>query len=258
MNSSFPTFILGILLLVFLFIPAPVNAQQSQFDQANELMQDYLIEEAFDIYRSIESDGYQSGELYFNMALAAFYQDSLGLSKFYLLQAEKFDGTKTDAQQTLQFVNEQFDRRSAVLPKLPWVLFFDWLEKFAGQGLLSFFGLVILNLGVGAIIGSWFIAQGSVYLKWTGYTMTVFSLILIFCTFYLNYLDNRYATGVMIENQTVVYEHPRSGSALISNVYEGYTMSVDRHRSSEQDGWYYVRLENGMYGWIEDGYIRYF
>jgi len=249
--------LLIVLILIFGEIE-PANAQQAQFDYANELMQDQRIEEALDTYRIIENNGYLSGKLYYNMAIAALYQDSLGVAKYYLLQSVKYPDVHSDASEALQYVEQQFNRRSAVLPKLPWERFFEWLEENFGATALILLGLFLFNISAGGIIGSWFADKGSILLKRAGYAAGILSILLISFSFYLQYVDSRFGTAVMTDRQTIVHENPLSSSALISSAYEGYTMRVDHKRSEQNENWYYVRLQNGMYGWIEREKVRIF
>ncbi len=245
-------------LITCLIISCRAEAQQAQFDHANSLMEQQRVEEAFDIYRSIEETGRLSGKLYYNMALASMYQDSLGLAKYYLLQAGLFPDTREDAYQTLDYVNDQFDRRSAVLPKLPWDRFFEWMGSMIGASTLMITGIILFNLGVGGLIGSWFTNKAAVWLKRSGYATGILSLLLMLSSLYLYYHDNRYDTAVMVDRQAIVYERPSTHSPSVSHAYEGYTMTVDTRRSAGQTEWYYVRLENGMYGWIQQERVRSF
>src|SRR5690625_7938266 len=70
--------------------------------------------------------------------------------------------------------------------------------------------------------------------------------------FTLQYMDRRYATGVMVERQTTVHERPDPNSASVSTAYEGYTMRVDLKLSEQPEtgDWSRVRLQNGVYGWV--------
>ncbi|MEX1062563.1 MAG: SH3 domain-containing protein [Balneolaceae bacterium] len=249
------------LLLLFIVLqasPAVVQAQQQEFDKANELMKENRIEEAVSLYKSIEREGYRSGKLYFNMGLASLYQDSLGLAKYYLLQAADYADTREKANRSLHHVDEQLDRHSAVLPKLPWERFSDWLLSAFGVAGLLVIGILLLNLGVGTVIFSWFSDTASRWMKRAGYSAGTISFILICTSFFLQHHVNRFDTGVMIYDQSPVYEQPSDKAASISTAHEGYTMTVDRNESREREGWYYVRLQNGMYGWIEDRRIKTF
>jgi len=233
-------------------------AQQTRFEQANELLSTNQIEEALDLYKSLEQNGFESGALWFNMGISYVQLDSLGKAKYYFLQSKEYKNTEEMASGALEFIEDRFSRRSSVLPKLPWDRFFDWLlHTFGIQGLMAA-GLLLLNGAAGGVIASWFVKRGGAWLRKTGYVLALGSLLLISSSAYLSYVEDRYETGVMIEKQTSLYQGPGTDTAVISSVYEGYEMTVDTQRSSEQEEWAYVRLQNGMYGWIDKEQIMSF
>jgi hypothetical protein len=53
-----------------------------------------------------------------------------------------------------------------------------------------------------------------------------------------------------------VLELPDDESPLVSIAYEGYDLTVDQWESKEEDGWIYVRLGNGQYGWTKPEGIK--
>lgn len=255
---------LKLLISLLLLWLAPFDmalAQQSRFDQANELMEEQRIEEALEIYRSIEGEGYRSGRLYYNMGLAALYQDSLGLSKFYMMQSAQFDETADRAEDALQLINNRFERRSAVLPPLPWERFTEWVGSRFSDVQLMVIGLILLNLAVAAVIGSWFTRKAASLLRYGSAATALLALLVMILAFTLQYMNQRFATGVMVERQATVYERPDPNSPSVSTAYEGYTMTVDLKQSNDlpaANAWSRVRLQNGVYGWIESEPVRYF
>lgn len=231
-----------------------ISAQQSRFDEANDLLEENSYRDAIEIYKSIADEGYHSGPLWLNMGIAYSHLDSLGVAKFYLMKAEKYSETREIASQSLEFVNERFSRRSAVLPPLPWDRFFQWLSEYIGVGWLVFISFFFLYTGAGLLIWSWFRYDLNKLLRYSGYSMLGVSLIFFTVLLFVNYQDNRYGTGVMVDRQGPVYEQPQEASSVVSTAYEGYIMRVDYRRSEEHADWKYVRLENGMYGWVkQDG-----
>lgn len=243
-----------ILFFVFLLTLSGIDssvAQQTRFEQANELLSTNQLEDALEIYKSLEQEGFESGALWFNTGISYVQLDSLGKAKFYFLQSKEYQNTKEIASEALEFIEDRFSRRSSVLPKLPWDRFFEWLENVFGVQVLMAAGLLLLNGAVGGVIASWFVKGGSIWFRRTGYILGLASFLFISSSVYLSYVDNRYQTGVMVEKETSLYQSPDTDSAVISTVYEGYEMTVDTKRSSTQEEWNYVRLQNGMYGWIE-------
>src|SRR5690554_5922281 len=148
----------GVLIcLTALFTALPVTyAQQTEFDAANELLNENRYTDALDLYKEIENDGHESGALWLNMGISYSQLDSLGMSKYYLLRALESPETTERAEQALQYVNSQFAYQSAVLPQLPWIRFMESLSKSPGITNLAFISFFFLYAGTAILIFSWF------------------------------------------------------------------------------------------------------
>lgn len=237
--------------LIFTGLTAVCQAQQARFDEATELLEENSFREAIGRYQAIAGEGHESGALWLNMGIAYTRLDSLGMAKYYFLKAAQFEETKQDANEAITYVNERFNRRSAVLPALPWDRFFEILGESMGTNTLLVLGFLCLYAGVTATLYGWL---GNRQTRFLNYLSTIFfalSVIVFFCGFYVDYIDSRYSTGVLIDREISVYENPQPEATVVSAAYEGYTMRVDHNRSSETQEWYYVRLQNGMYGWVQ-------
>lgn len=245
--------------VVFFHWFAPLSvAQQSRFDEANTLLENSEYAEAITIYKSIAEDGYTSGALWLNMGISYVYLDSLGMGKYYFLKAETFPETREQANSALDYVNNRFSRQSAVLPELPWMRFLNTIERSVGLSTLMAVMFIFLYIGSAMIIGSWFRVDLRKPLRISGYGALGFSAIFFVLSLIINYQQNRYGTGVLVERQSLVYQNPNEQSATVSTAYEGYTMRVDFKEGQEAEEWRYVRLENGMYGWVKRESLRVF
>lgn len=245
--------ILLCILMILGFEIADVSARQSPqatFDEAGELLDEGEIREAFSRYKSIEKNGWASGPLFLNLGITAMQLDSMGLAKYYFLKAERFEDTNEEAGVALEYVNRQFSRKSAMLPKLPWDRAVEWMINGPGVMMIFVVGFCITMVGLMLL-----------YLKWFGTfhhskSSTVITTLLIAGTvvalsaFYADYVDRRYDEAIYINAQSKVYESPNEQATLVSMAYEGYRLTVDHYKSEEKDGWYYIRLGNGQYGWI--------
>lgn len=245
-------------LFFILFSGTALSAQQARFDEATSLLEENQFRDAVSLYKEIARKGNHSGALWLNLGIAYSKLDSLGVSKYYFLRAKEYPETRMKAENALNYVNERFSRQSAVLPQLPWDRFFNFLSDTIGSGGLFISGFVFLYTGVFFIILSWFRHGFNRPLKLTGFVFSGITLLFFLFGYYLNYIDDRYGTGVISDRQSTVYDQPREESAVISTAYEGYAMKVDFHQSEENEGWYYVRLENGMYGWIDRNSVMVF
>ncbi len=232
------------------------NSAQVEFDAANDLLEQGNYREALKQYRAIEKNGTVSGPLYLNMGIATVQIDSLGLAKYYFLHAKEFESVQQDAEQALEFVNSQFSRQSAMLPKLPWDRAVDILKRTPGTFGLFVIGYIFLCISLVLIAAKWFnILELPKHknLIITGFTISV---IIIGLSFYVDYVDQRYDEAVLIKEESSVSETPSESATLVSMAYEGYDLTIDHEKSAEQSGWYYIRLGNGQFGWIKEAGIK--
>ncbi|MDZ7772864.1 MAG: SH3 domain-containing protein [Balneolaceae bacterium] len=237
-------------------LAAAQSGPQNRFDQANRLLQDESTFEALQAYRALESEGHRSGALYLNMGIASARIDSLGQAKFYFMKSRTYPETRQQAYRALENLENRFSRQSAVLPKLPWQRAVEWIQQNIGSSALMSGGLLLLNLGVVLIVVHWFRDRWKLLLRRGGIALVSAGLLLGLLSFYASHIDRRYSPAVMVDEQANVMEQPGSDAPIVSQAFEGYTLTVDHRRSAGQEGWSYVRLGNGMYGWIPTGHIR--
>ena len=238
-------------ILLFLLLAPALSAQQARFDSANVLLQESEYADAIHLYHSIAEDGYESGALWLNLGIAYSQMDSLGVAKYYLLKAKQFKETSELAEDALLYVNERFSRRSAVLPPLPWNQFIDFLSGTFGLNTIIVTSLFFFYVGIGLLIWSWFRVDLKKVLKNGSYISFGLMTLLFLFSGIIYYQENRFSTAVMIDRQSMVYEQPNESSSVITTAFEGYTMRVDFKAGAEHPEWKYVRLENGMFGWVK-------
>lgn len=245
-----------LLFLLAQLLSQAANAQQAQFDRATEYLTEQNYREAISEYQTIVENGHQSGALWYNIGIAYSQLDSLGLAKYYFLKAADYPETEREALAAVDFVNDRFSRRSAVLPPLPWDRFFNYLQHEVGVESLFLMGFIFLYIGILSLLIFWFYKKHQTYSYYFSIGSLSMSLVIFATSYYVQYLVNRYDTGVMIDRESVVYQTPDSTSAAISTVFEGYTMRVDNSTSNDHQNWIYVRLENGMAGWIQEKSVK--
>lgn len=256
MDISVDQNIIGVItaaILVLVLNPvmsSAIQSPQSVFDQANEHLSSGELQEALSLYQQLKDDQQWSGALFLNMGVTYQRMDSLGKAKYYYLKSAEFEETEEKATQALEYVDRQFSRQSATLPKLPWDRATEWLQETIGAVTLVGIGILLLNIGVLIFIGHWFIGRLSQYLRLSSFILVGLSIFVMAGGFYTYYVDQRYSTAVMVTQQTAVVENPNPEASLVSQAYEGYTFTVDHRRSEEQSNWSYVRMSNGLYGWI--------
>ncbi len=241
-------------LIVFFGFTGIVSAQSSpqlSFDEANNLLEEGNYREALKKYRDIEGNNFASGELFLNMGIASVQIDSLGLAKYYFLKASEFETTNQSAAQALDFVNSQFSRQSAKLPKLPWDRAVDQLKLTPGTFGLFVIGYCFVCLALLLIIAGWFNLIKLPKQKNIIISCFTIAVLVISLSYYVDYVDQRYDEAVLITDESSVSVSPEENAELVSMAYEGYDLTIDRKKSATQENWYYIRLGNGQFGWIE-------
>lgn len=244
-------------LLVFaLFYCSSLFAQQATFDEANTLFKNGELNEAMTLYRSIESEDQVSGALFLNMGITAVQLDSLGLAKYYFLKALDFETTTQQAEEALQFVNSQFSRQSAILPKLPWDRAIEWINNSITAFGLFLIGFLITISGLTLLYLGWLeklpLEKTSPYLI----SLIITGTALAGLAFYADYVNQRYDEAVLISTSERVLQQPDPESTLVSIAYEGYDLTVDHWKSAEFENWLYIRLGNGQFGWVRNEGIK--
>lgn len=250
-TSSFRKIILLISFLVSsIAISYGQQSPQALFNRANQQLKSKNYRQAISLYKNIEAQNTVSGALFLNLGISYQRLDSLGKAKYYFLKAAQFEATEDEANQALEYVETQFSQQSAVLPKLPWDVATHWLQSNVGSSALLAFGVLLLNLGILIYIAHWFTRWYPEYLSIAGYFIVGLSILLIAAGFYTQYISNRYSTAVMVTEKAPVYEKPQNEASLVSQAFEGYTFTVDHYRSESHLDWKYIRMSNGLYGWI--------
>lgn len=245
--------LISIIILFLGFQASAAFGQQAAFDRATTLLEEQQYRDAINQYKSIHQQGYESGALWLNLGVAYTQLDSLGKAKYYILRSSEFSETEELAEQSLDVIENRLSRRSAVLPMLPWDRFFNVLDHYPGRTGLMVIGLLLLNLTAAFMLASWFRPGLKILFNRLSSIVAVFSCLFIFFSIFLSLQDDWYDVGVTVTGEATVYDQPNSDSAIVSTAYEGYTMRVhNREQAPDTDGdWYYVRLANGLYGWID-------
>ncbi len=248
---------------IILIFQANVIAQhgvQVDFDEATRYLLENDAYSALKVYKKIEDEGYKSPELYLNMAISATRIDSLGLAKYYFLKTIKYWPGNADfiqkAEEGLTYLETQFSRQSAILPKLPWNKAIDWLITKPTPTGVFWFGYIMVLLTCILLMARWFN-----FINFKGQrdiiiVLAILSVLIISLAYYTDYIEQRYDEAVIINNETKVLQQPTDNGIMESFAYEGYTLTIDHKISQDNTDWYYVRLSNGQAGWIKKSEIK--
>jgi hypothetical protein len=228
---------------------------QSRFDDALNLSTSGDNISAYDSLTAIHADGYRSGKLYYNLGVISTKLDSLSVAKLYLIAASRYSDTRQLALEGIAHLDSRFPQRVAELPKLPWEQFFDWLMRTLGLSLLYWSVVIVANIGILLYMLGWYIGRPR-WLRGAYISAALYVITFLSVTLYIDSREQRFDDGVIITGQYALKEQPDATSAVISQTYEGFSFTIDKQVSSEYPGWLYVRMSNGLYGWLPDGALR--
>lgn len=226
-----------------------VSNPSDTFNEASNLYTAGKYREALALYSALDSLGYQSGELYYNLGNTYYKIGQIGKAILYYEKAKRFIDGDDDLQTNLELALE---RTKDKIPELPKFFLEALLEKVLNVfslGVLGFFVLLwlygaatlfILQLrnlsGVNSLVGQIF--------KYTFLVLFMLSLVL-FVLKSSQLANSRHA--VVLNSVVNLKSEPREQSTTISVIHEGLKVEIARKES----GWLEVKLPDGTKGWIE-------
>ncbi len=221
----------------------------SSFNEANSLYTSGKYREALTLYASLDSLGYQSGELYFNLGNTYYKLGQIGKAILYYEKAKRFMENDEDLKVNLELALARTKDKIPELPKFFLEALLENVLDFFSLGALGFFVLLFLYgtaaififqlrdlFGVNSLLGQVF--------KYTFLVLFTLSLVL----FVLK--SSRLAThreAIVLNPVVNLKSEPREQSTTISVIHEGLKVQISR---KELD-WLEVKLPDGTKGWIE-------
>jgi tetratricopeptide (TPR) repeat protein len=240
--------IVNVLILLFLQLFQSSQAQL-KFDQANQLLKEQDYTGAIKGYKEIIAGDWKSGALFLNIGLAYTQLDSLGMAKAYFLQASKFDETQTEALKGIEYTIKKLPQKAAYLPKLPWDYVLDWTIKLGTTG-WSWLTMAFAYITLILLVLYWFLWRGNTWAFRSFLASLLVTAALASSAFYTDYVNYRYGNGVLIKEQSNLLKSPDPEAEVTSITFEGYEFIIDFLNSKNNPDWVYVRMSNGIYGWI--------
>lgn len=231
---------------------------QMLFNKGIFLMEDGNYQQAIEIFRQIEQEGRVSGPLFYNTGISYLYLDSLGKASWYFHKSTRFRNTASSGAHAIEVVENQIRNRGTYIPRLPWYAFIDWLHFDLNHYSWIIRGLVLLNIGIILLLVGWLYFKDD-RVALVGKVAAATAVVLILATSLLYIWSNNYQQGVIVGDAVPI--QPVPGNFVEEDLtpdlaYEAYTVTLDLTLSREYTGWMYVRLQNGVAGWVPESAVR--
>ncbi len=229
----------------------PVFAQdfnaEAEFTDANKLYEQSNYGAALQKYLLLDSLGYQSGELYFNIGNAFYKTGAIGRAILYYEKAKRFLGEDDDVQNNLEIARL---RTQDKIPQMPPFFLDAVASKFLGAfsiGTLAFLFAASVYLLVGVVILHIknFLPNNIIFR--VSQTLCVI-FVAFFGTMFIAkaYRESSTTEGVTIAPTLSAKSEPRDQSTTLFVVHEGLKVQLAR---SEGD-WVEIKLPDGNKGWV--------
>jgi hypothetical protein len=227
------------------------------FDQANQAYSGEDYENAIALYDSVASQGYESAELYYNLANAHYKLNHLAPSIYFYEKSLKLDPRQEDAKYNLKLANLKVIDNIEPIPDLLLVQWFRDIVRGRSSGQWSTIALVLLWLAAGA--GALFILMSNPLLKRIGFfggiTLLVLSMMALGVSLRQKSRENNGREGIIFAKNVYVKDAP-GGRTDLMILHEGIKVEM----MEEVNGWTKIKVSDAnvgtIVGFIDSGAIR--
>jgi tetratricopeptide (TPR) repeat protein len=234
--------------LIFIFSISLFSQNEKAFEQAGRLYQAGKYDFALEKYLSIKNSGYESSELYYNIANSYYKISNFPKAILYYEKALKINPSDEDAQVNLKISNLKIvDKVNEIEP----FFLFKWLKIFINifsPTLWAVFFVISLFVAMAFFITQIVLSKPSLKKLFFGLGITGICLafVSIGSAIYANYLINSTNSAIVI-SQVVNVKSGLDPTADVSFVlHEGTKVSI----LEIKDNWLKVKLADGREGWL--------
>ncbi len=229
--------------------PGSSSGQEALFQEGNALYQQGDFAAAAAAYEGVIQAGWESSELYYNLANAHFRLDDLPRSVLYYEKALRLDRGNDDAAANLALVRQRLPDRIEPLPRF-------WLLMFADRwiNLLPQHLLIVLSAGVwvlgGVVVSSLILRRPRGWgrgMRRLGLVCLALTVVLGGTLFLRTTRFGAPVEAVVMASEVSALSAPSSeGGLVLFSLHGGTKVRIDQ-RSGD---WVEVVLEDGKVGWL--------
>jgi len=218
------------------------------FEKANNLYHQSEYESAIQVYAKIDSMGYQSPEVYFNMANSYFRSNKIGKARLYYERALLLDPSDEDISANMEFLESMLSDRFDIVPEF-------FVKTWARKIILGFHpnNWMIISL----IFFTIFLLGGLVYIflksssvRRIGFFVALPAFLLSVMCYGLSYISyhkvSEPQSAIIMEDSQVVRSAPRQSGKELFILHLGSKVHIE----NSIDTWNEIRISDGRKGWV--------
>lgn len=244
------------ILMLIIFIATSINSQEvkESFDLANDLYKNERYSEAIDAYKKIESKGFISPELYYNLGNSYYKLNKVGPSIYYFEMALKLNPKNDDVKNNLVFA-----KRLALdnIEELPKSIFQKINENYLQK--LSYNEWSILSVAfciLGSLLFLFFYYSYNSSKKRLYFILSFISFILFISSLFITYNQYQYSKNnkiaIVFSEEAEIMNAPTLNSEEIFKLHEGTKIVV----LDSIDNWMKIKIADGKQGWIISNEVK--
>ena len=237
-----------IITLIMLFCLNIFSQQEQLFTQAGKLYQSGNYSQALEKYLSIRNSGFESSELYFNIANSYYKINNYPKAILYYEKALKLNPSDEDSQFNLKISNLKIVDK---VNEIETFFVFRWIKIYVNifsPTLWTVFFIIELFLASLFFIMQLMLKNPRLKKLFfgLGIVMVCFAFLNIGSSIYSNYLMNADNSAIII-SQAVNIKSGLDPTADISFVlHEGTKILI----LEDKDNWLKIKLSDGREGWV--------
>lgn len=238
------------ILFLFLFTICSVTAQNVDelFNNANELYKNEKFEQAIELYKKIESKGFISSELYYNLGNSYYKLNKVGPTIYYYEKSLQLNPLNEDVQNNLVFA-----KRLALdnIEELPKTVFQKFNANYLQQLSYNQWAIVaVVFCFLGSLFFLFFYLSQRPSRKRTFFVISIFSFFFLIISFFITLNQYSFAKknklAIVFAEETEVRNAPTLNSEEVFTLHEGTKVTV----LDAIDNWKKIKLADGKIGWI--------
>ena len=218
------------------------------FSEANNLYQTEEYNKAIDLYLSIEAQGLESEDLYFNLGNCYYKLNKVAPSIYYYEKALKINPLHQDAKTNLTFAKRMTIDKIDTLPK-------TFLQRISENVIqkLPYDTWAIIAVIASFLASILFLVYRYSYTtrrKLIYFNSTILAVVILILSVIFAFekfdIVQKNRTAIIFSPKTDIKNAPTSSSDDIFELHEGTKVLI----LDELDGWKKIKLSDGKIGWL--------
>lgn len=217
-------------------------------DKADEAYTAGSYDTALEIYNSALDKGYESADLYYNVANCYFRKGELAASILNYERALKLDPSHDDAKHNLEFAES---RTVDKIDSLGSVFLVDWWNAIANITSADAWAWIAISLFVVLLVSlSLYIFVRKMWVRKVGFSVAIvalfFTIISILCAYTRYEVDTSKSEAIVFSQTVTIKSSPDSSGNDLFILHEGTKVNI----KSTLGEWVEISTSDGNSGWM--------